>query len=86
MRRSTLSSRGVSRSTLQSGSTKFSNFVIKKNPVNFSHQEGQMSTLQSGKTDVNPVKSQKSKKERKHQVKSLIKLYHKKKKREKPYH
>jgi hypothetical protein len=35
-----------------------------------------MSTLQLGKTDVSPAKSQKSKKERKHQVKSLIKPYH----------
>ena len=39
MRRSTLSSWGVFRSTLQSGSTKLSNLVIKKNP---------------GKTNVNP--------------------------------
>jgi hypothetical protein len=30
-----------------------------KNPVNCSHQEGQMSTLQSGQTDINPAKSQK---------------------------
>ena len=63
MRRSTLSSWGVFRSTLQSGSTKFSNLVIEKNPVNFSHQEGQMSTLQLERTDVSPVKSQKRKKE-----------------------
>jgi hypothetical protein len=32
-----------------------------------------MSTLQLGRKDVSPVKSQK---ERKHQVKSLIKPYH----------
>jgi len=62
MRKSTLSSWGVFRSTLQSGNTKFSNLVIEKNPVNFSHQEGQMSTLQLARIDVSPVKSQKLKK------------------------
>jgi hypothetical protein len=34
-----------------------------------------MSTLQLGRTNVSPAKSQK-KRERKHQVKSLIKPYH----------
>jgi hypothetical protein len=36
-----------------------------------------MSTLQLGRIDVSPAKSQKKKqKKRKHQVKSLIKPYH----------
>jgi hypothetical protein len=39
----------------------FSNLVIKKNPINFRHQEGQMSTLQLGRTDVSPAKSKKKK-------------------------
>jgi hypothetical protein len=45
-----LSSRRVFKSTLQSGSTKFSNLVIEKTPVNSSNQEGQMPTLQSRST------------------------------------
>jgi hypothetical protein len=40
-----------------------------------------MPTLQSGKTNVNPAKSQKSKKKN-HQVKNLIKPYHQEEKRE----
>jgi hypothetical protein len=37
-----------------------------------------MSTLQSGRTKVNLAKTQKSKKEKNHQVKNSIKPYHQK--------
>jgi len=45
---------------LQSGSTKFS----PQSSIKSSHQEGQMSTLQSGRIDVNLAKSQKLKKKK----------------------
>ena len=57
----------------------------RENLVNFNHQEGHMSTLQSRRIDVSLAKSQKSKKERKLQVTSLIIPYHQKEKWEEPY-
>ena len=76
---------GIIRSTLQLESTKFSNpvirkiqliIVIRKDKCQPCNQEKPMSILQNHK----------NKKIKKHQVKSLIKLYHKKEKWEEPYH